>query len=320
MIERAQISSAKTDHVDQLAERLARGDGDLAKVAPVLGHLLGNADHALFSDEVVARVRGMLAGMARELIAAEMHASDSDRDFVPDPRRTQALFRALIDHSALLAHCHAVALEWQLALRMESERALDPVLSPLVQALIASDETSTSGLGMAALAAQARFAQSQRRMELPLGELPPELFHEALQCWRGKAGPASVNALDAAEGALRAAFDSSTSRLGLLERLVVAMGKGVTAALSIEHAGVALFVSALAAASGQPRNRIILSTNESQAARLLLSLRATGLKPHSVDLQLVFLHPTVSLPPGSSAIDPDEAAAILDDAASGLPR
>ena len=304
----------------ELSDALAQGDSDLKKIAPVLGHLLGNADHALFSDEVVARVRGMLAGMALELAAAESQAAGQDDLHQLATRKGAALTQGLASSLALLAHCHALALEWQLALRLESERALDPVLSPLVQALIASDEATTSSLGMAALSAQARFAQSQRRMELPLSELPPELFHEALQVWRSTAGPGSVNAYDAAEQELRGDYDGSRSRLGLLERLVVAMGKGVTAALSIEHAGVALFLSALSAASGQPRESVILATNQRQAARLLLALRATGLKPQAVDEQLVYLHGSTVVKSGSSAIEPDRAAVLLDGSASGAPQ
>lgn len=37
---------------------------------------------------------------------------------------------------------------------------------------------------MAALAAQSRFIQHQRRMSLPIGELPAELFLSALQAMR----------------------------------------------------------------------------------------------------------------------------------------
>ena len=57
---------------------------------------------------------------------------------------------------------------------------IDPVLTGLVQELIASQDSGVSALAMQALAAQSRFVQSQRRMELPLGELPGDLFHKAL--------------------------------------------------------------------------------------------------------------------------------------------
>ena len=43
-----------------LRAELAQGDAMLSTAAPILRHLLVNDDLALFSDEVVARVRGML--------------------------------------------------------------------------------------------------------------------------------------------------------------------------------------------------------------------------------------------------------------------
>ena len=310
VMERARIVREGQPVADRLAEALSRGDSDLAKVTPVLSHLLGNADHALFSDEVVARVKGMLSNMAHEFAAAELLASGSSQ-IQPDHRKIASIASALAANNSILAHCHASAIEWQLTTRLEVERALDPVLSPLVQALIASSETATSSLGMAALSAQARFAQSQRRMELAASELPPDLFHEALEAWRAKSGPATLPMLGATQEAMRQQYDPGKGRIALLERLVVAMGKGVTAALSIEHAGVALFLSALSAASGHHRDRVILATNESQAARLLLALRSTGLKPQAVDEQLVFLHRSLELPVESSSIDPDTAAVLL---------
>jgi hypothetical protein len=54
------------------------------------------------------------------------------------------------------------------------------VLSPLVQELVAAKEGDMAALAMTVLAAQARFMQHHRRMELPLGELPGDLFHKAL--------------------------------------------------------------------------------------------------------------------------------------------
>lgn len=300
-----------------LANALAAGDSDLAKIAPVLAHLLGNADHELFSDEVVARVRGLVGGFARELLAAEAEGAGADANRALSTDRIVRLERELGSNGALLAHCHAHALEWQLTLRLEGEHALDPVISPLIQALIASDEPSTAALGMETLSAQARFAQAQRRMELPLAELPPELFHAALLAWRAMTGPANAAALQAAEERLREGYDESTNRLGLLERLVVAMGKGVTAALMIEHAGVALFLSALSAASTQPRNAVVVATNKRQAARMLLLLRSAGMKPQTVDEQLIYLHDDAGIPPGSSTIGSDNAAALLDSAWSG---
>lgn len=298
-----------------LADELARGDAALAKVAPVLGHLLGNDDEALFSDETVARVRGMLSHLGQQLAMAEAESNG-----VPDPQRhiagrSEVIATALASEAELLRHCHALALEWQLTLRLEKERGLDPVLSPLLQALIASDDSATAALGMASLTAQARFAQAQRRMELQLGELPAELFHQVIIGWRAKAGPAGSVALDAAERQLRERYDEGQGRLALNERLVAAMGKGAMVGLSLEHAGVATFLSALAAAVSQAREGIVVATNVRQAARLMLALRSTGLKQQSVEEQLVYLHGAVPFPAGACEISVERAAALLQAAA-----
>ena len=71
-------------------------------------------------------------------------------------RFSTVLGEALAGSSALLSHVHSLALEWQLTERLQSRIALDPVLPPLVQALIASPEPATAELAMQFLAAQAR--------------------------------------------------------------------------------------------------------------------------------------------------------------------
>jgi hypothetical protein len=92
------------------------------------------------------------------------------------------------------------------------------------------------------------------------------------------------------------------------------MSKGVTAALTVQHAGVALFLSALSAAASQPREGVVAATNKRQAVRLLLLLRSAGIKPQSVDELLLYLHNDAAIPTGSSTIACDNAAALLDEA------
>jgi hypothetical protein len=298
-----------------LREELARSDVVLETIGPILGHLLANHDHSLFSDEVVSRVRGMLTDLARQLLWAQGLASAH-----PDPRGYAAqnaptLAETLVGSAELLEHAHALSLEWQLAARLEARNAIDPVLSPLLQALIASDDAPTAGAAMAALAAQARFTQAQRRMELPLSELPADLFHAALLALRAFVQTDGGEGL--AEAGLRRDYDESASRLGLLERLVMTMGAGARAALSVSHAGVALFLTALATASSQPRDVAVISTNERQLTRFALALRATGLKPKEVEEQFLYVHPDVTLPTGFDTVRADRAAAML---ASGALR
>lgn len=166
---------------------------------------------------------------------------------------------------------------------------------------------------MQLLAAQARFGQAQRRMTLPLAELPGDLLHGALVAMRTLAGaaPDPDTRAAAAEASIRADYDESRSRLGLVSRLVIGMGGGAVAALSVTHAGVAIFLTALAAGSGQDRDLIALSTNEAQLARLAVALRAAGLKLSAIEEQLFAIHPDTALPEGFDRLGVERAAALL---------
>ncbi len=301
-----------------MRDELAHGDALIGTIAPILRHLLANDEHSVFSDEIIARVRGMLADVAKQVLneLAAAHGNPDQRDHPPE--KIVALVEHLVGHSAFLAHAHALALEWQLTERMQARLGLDPVLTPLLQALIASSDAGVASRAMALLASQARFATSQRRMQLPLNELPGDLLHTALLALRGHAGddPEIQSAVLQAEHTIRGRYDESRSRLGLILRIVTGMGGGATAALALTHAGVGIFLSALALASGQDRDMAVLATNEGQLARLALALRASGLKPQAIEEQFVSLHPEVALPDGFEQLGSDQAAAMLARSAS----
>lgn len=288
-----------------LRDQLAQGDAVLRSAAPIMRHLLSGARHAMFGDEIVARVRGAAADVARQLLDARAGAGEPQAH---DSATLDVLVAALAEVPGLLGHVHALALEWQLTERLQRRLALDPALPPLLQALLASNDTATSALAMNLLAAQARFAQAQRRMQLPLGELPADLLHGALQALR-TLGDASGS--DAAEAAIRAGYDEGRSRLALAARLVTGMGGGAVAALALAHAGVAIFATALGMAAGQERDTVLLATGEGQSLRLALALRAAGLKPEAIAEQLLALHPDAPLPPDWDRLSPDRAAALL---------
>lgn len=296
-----------------MREELAHGDALIGTIAPILRHLLANDEHSVFGDEIIASTRGMLANVARQLLDACQAASGENDRSEHDPAQIAALVNRFVAHPGFLAHGHALALEWQLTVRLQTRLALDPVISPLLQALMASSEPETAASAMALLASQARFAQAQRRMELPLTELPGDLLHAALLSLRaiGEDIPEYGAAVATVERDLRSSFDESRSRLGLISRLVTGMGGGATAALTVTHAGVSLFLTALALASGQDRDMAVLATNEGQVARLALALRASGLKPAAIEEQFVTLHPEVTLPAGFETMGSDQAAALL---------
>lgn len=290
-----------------LREELAHGDAVIGSIGPVLGHLLANHDYSLFNDEIVSRVRGMVSDIARQLVEAKARTENASGFGGADSEERSAVAQTLLAESRLVSHCHALALEWQLSARLEKRSAIDPVLSPLLQALIASDEAATAATAMAALAAQARFVQSQRRMELPIGELPADLVHLVTASWADASEQSERGAVET----IRRGYNESASRLGLLSRLVTGMGAGARAALSISHAGAALFLSALASTTRCDRDLIVVSTNDRQLARLALSLRAAGLKPREVEEQFLHLHPDASLPEGFDLLRADRAAAML---------
>ncbi|MEZ5682367.1 MAG: hypothetical protein R3E14_13840 [Erythrobacter sp.] len=299
-----------------LRDELSRGNAMLARVAPILSHLLATPDHSLFSDELVARIRGMCHDMAWQILRAQAEATgEKGRDAFAD-RHGEALAEHFFSSPAILSHCHALALEWQLSARMEQQYGIDPVLSPVLQDLIASPDSSQASAAMAALAAQARFAQAQRRMELPLSELPGDLFHEMLLGWRAFNGQRRSDAMIRAEAKLRNGYDESANRLALLARLVSGMGEEAIAALDVGEAGVALFLSALSVRSGQSRAMTVLSTNEKQVMRLALALRAAGLTREAMEAQVLRLHPQVNPPRAIGEIPSSEASQLLAESGS----
>jgi hypothetical protein len=304
-------SSASLETV--LRQDLAQGDAFLSTAAPLLCHFLTNDDDSLFSDEIIARVRGLTADLAVQLLEALGEPDAGTGITGGETPASAAMVGSIVNQPTLLRHVHALALEWQLTERLQHRLSLDPVVSPLIQALVASPEPQVGGMAMKLLTAQARFGQNMRRMKLPVSELPGDMFHALLQVMRTTAAAQSIDETKVAEAELklRKQYDEAFSRLAMAAQLVIGMGPGVLAALSITHAGVALFLSGLAHTSGQDRDVVIHSTNERQVARLALSLSASGIKAQQVEEQILSLHPDILLPEGYDRLDADRAAAIL---------
>ena len=294
-----------------LRDELVEGDAMIAAARPILRHLLANDDDGLFSDETIARVRGLVLSVADQLLFALAAAAEVRERAAYAAERQDDLARALFADTAFLAHVHALTVEAQLIERLQGRSGIDPVLTPLIQELVASSDGAVAGLAMAVLAAQARFQQHCRRMELPLGELPGDLFHRALTALREHAGDDGAPAAEAAERQLRDSYQEGAGRLGLIARLVMAMGHKAPRALAIDHGGLAIFATALAMASRQERDLVVLSFSERQYARLALSLCAAGLKQQTVLEQFLYLHPDISLPEGFGMLRADRAVALL---------
>ncbi|MEO6718219.1 MAG: hypothetical protein ABIM50_13360 [Novosphingobium sp.] len=294
-----------------LREELAAGDAAAVNVSPILRHLLDNGANSMFSDAIISGVRGMVSDLARQLLDSRARASGEAERVDHPAEDLAALANALSASPALLGHLHALACEWQLTQQLHARLAMDPVLSPLLQAQMASTDSETASLAMKLLAAQARYCQEQRRMQLALTELPGDLLHGVLVAMRTLAGVEEDAQAAAAEATIRLEFHEARTRLGLAARLIAGMGGAALSALSVSHAGTALFLTALSLGSGQEREVAVMSINETQLARLALSLRASGLKQPAVEEQFLALHPDIALPEGFDQVSPDQAAAML---------
>lgn len=278
----AEFAAASAHSQQFLLAQLAHGDRAAGAVIPVLRHLLASEGPSLVNEAVVARVRGMLHDLALQLYCGRRGPQPASLD---EQQAIDTIANRLASDADLLGQIHNFALESQLAERFEQRLSLDPVLSPLLQELIASDDRVVAELAMNTLSAQARFMQSQRRMELPLAELPADLLSTAIGLADGLCQPDSAGALATMQGT----YDEAATRLGLLERLVAAMRRAVVACLAFDRAGLALFASGIAAHTGAPRVQVIIACNEQQTLRLALALRAAGLDMAGIERQLAVI-------------------------------
>lgn len=313
MARSASIGSAPGALEAVLREDLASADRAIANANPILRSLLRNDDRSIFSDQVVARVRGLFADVARQLVAALAEAAGHADVQAWAQRANGELAEVLGESAALLGHLHALAIEWQLAETLQARGIVDPALSPLLQARLTAPDAGHAATATNLLASQARFGQLQRRMQLALTELPGDLCHIALMTMRAYVGDeagADGYAL-IAERTLRARVDERSGRLALLGRVLDGLGGSVAAALAIEDAGVSLFVSALARGSGLTREAAVLALTDAQQPRLALALRACGLPAPAIAAQFALLHPDRPLPAGLDELAPARAAAIL---------
>ena len=300
-----------------LRGELESGDHALMGLGPVLGYLLASPGQSLITDDLLARMRGMLADIASQLMAIDVEAA------APLPPSTHldgsedALTERLASVPSLLEHCFSQAIEAQVSEELERRMGLDQVLSPLMQELIASDDSKIAETAMSAMAAQARFIQARRRMGFSISDLPADLFHQLGSAWSAMPGRPSAATRAKAENILRKSYDESAGRGALMTRLVGAMGAGAQAALRVEHAGLALFCTALAIHSRQPRELAVLSCHPSQAIRLALGLRSAGLAAEKLAEELLAIHPECELPPGLAVLGKEKAAELIGESRAG---
>ena len=309
-------------HADQqvdasLRAELARGDMALSTLTPVLTHFLNTRDRSLFSDSIVARVRGMLRSASYRLLRIEADEIGANDVFAYADARADTLAEELACHAGFLGHCHALSIEWQLADRLRSRNGIDPILSPLLQSLIATGDAELSDAAMGTLAAQARFIEQQKRMEMPLAELPEDQFANFISVWRRQREDLSEDLASTVEARIRQMRAENEARLSLLERTAAGLGGRADAALSLTHAGAALFLTTLARKAGQERDIAVVATNDRQLVRFALSLRAAGLSPAEMRAQLRCLHPDAVMPAAVAQVSRADARALLESSPFG---
>ncbi len=280
-----ELPHAAFDAESALSSQLAAGDRVLRSLPAVLHHLVSGSDHTVYSEEIVARTRGLLASLALNLL--RMTGERIGRE------RAGALVEAFARDDALLAHCHALALEGRIAERLSHTARVDAVVSPLIQSAIASARPDDAARAMSLLAAQARFVQGQHRMDIAAAEFPADLLHTALEILVATDGSRSQPVADA----VRASFDEARGRLGLLGRFILGTEGGLLVCLDLGQAGLALFCTALALATGVPRDEIVLAMTDGQQTRLCLLMLGAGLDTPRAEAVVTLLHPDAPPPP-----------------------
>jgi len=87
-----------------LRAELARGDMALSTLTPVLTHFRSTPDRSLFSDSIIARVRGMMRSAACRLLRVEAEEIGANDVFAYAENRADALAEDLATHAAFLSH------------------------------------------------------------------------------------------------------------------------------------------------------------------------------------------------------------------------
>ena len=282
-----------------LRTELARSRRSLAAMPTVLACLAGGAAPALFSEEVIARTRGMIDSLAEHLLR---EVSDGQAE----PLSPAGLAGELARIEPLLVHCHSIALEGGLLGRL-ALGGIDPVLVPLLQDLISDEDPEEAALAMKVLAAQSRFVQSWRRMELPLAELPAEVAETVLDAFAHICGEAVRDAV----ARLRSGMDEATSRTAMMARMLISARGGLNLALDLERAGGSMFVSALSLSTGMSRNDVVHAVVDGRQARLALLLAACGVEPGARSATLTRLCPDATVPSAAIQLSSEQARALL---------
>lgn len=283
---------------------------EMPPIGPVLRQLLAGERDGLFSNAIIARTSAMIGHLARQLALALAQALQEPEPVAFAEVQADDLAGTLGEHGDLLGHVHALAVEGVLADLLYERAALDPALSPFLKGLLASPDGEISAAAMHVLAAQARFLHFSRRMELPLGELPGELFHHALSALSAMA-TFDDGARDAARTMLTMQYDEASTRTSQLARLLMLTTNDAAETVSLADSGLAIFASWLAQNSGKPRDDAILAIGQRDCSGLVLMMRAAALPVAAMHQAIASLDPYGQLDEALASLAPDEARQLL---------
>lgn len=261
---------------EKLAQRLAATHA-------ILGQAVLAGASSLFTDEVVARVAAMLRHHATRLL--QLARGEGSQAAV------EALMAELVAQPGVVGHVHALALEFVMGERLKARVALDPVAPPLIARLLAG-EVAPTGHGWRVLAAQARFVEASRRMEVPPAEIGVELLPE-----RNKAAGAATSPAFR----LTAAPAGRDNRQALLREAVRGWDGDRRELLDLARAGIGLFAAALANAVGVERDHVLLAAAGGEERLVAGLLEAAGLALPAVQRQLLCLRLHAALLPERSS-------------------
>ena len=304
------LNDTDRDQAARLRELVDReaAEGEASRL--LLPHLLTRTDDSLHTEALLAHMRGLLRDLALRLLRVEAEATgDRERDAFAHAQ-VDGLHRAFAHDPVLCAHVHETALEVRAAQLAVAATRSDATLTPLLQSLIGHAQAEVAGAAMAVLTAQTRFAQTQRRLELPIEHLPFEVFDAALSAWRRHRGADMSDAMVRAEGKLRGRYEEASTRRSLMERLH-ALTVQRSDWLQLDQAGASLFLTALAARSRQSRYVVAKAAIARSQARLALSLRAAGMRPASIASQCAILQPDGDPLQGIEDIGTREAGQLI---------
>lgn len=288
---------------------------EMPPIGPVLRQLLAGERDGLFSNAIIARTSAMIGHLARQLGLALAQALQEPEPTAFAQVQADDLAGMLGEHGDLLGHVHALAVEGVLADLLYERAALDPALSPILKGLLASQDGEISAAAMHVLAAQARFLHFSRRMELPLGELPGELFHHALSALSAMT-TFDDGARAAARTMLAMQYDEASTRTSQLARLLMLTTNDAAetvslADFSLADSGLAIFASWLAQNSGKPRGDAILAIGQRDCSGLVLMMRAADMPVAAMHQTIASLDPHGQLDEALASLAPDEARQLL---------